>query len=85
MVKQYLLFTTPSCPSCPPVKTFLKELEGKGTVCGKSLDVTQDEGYEKAVSFKICKAPTVVFFDEALQEIGRANNIPEIKSIVFDY
>ncbi len=85
MIKNYLLFTTPTCPSCPPVKLFLKELELKGTVSGKLLDVTQDNGYEKAVELHISKAPTVVFFDENQREVGRANNVSEIKSIVFDY
>jgi len=85
MVKNYLLFTTPTCPSCPPVKNFLKELEQKGHLLGEHIDVTQGNGYEKAIIFSISKAPTVVFFDENQQEIGRANNISEIKSIVYDY
>ena len=85
MVKNYVLFTTPTCPACPTVKTFLKELETKGQVMGENFDVTQDAGYEKAINFNISKAPTVVFFDENKQEIGRANNVSEIKSIVFDY
>ncbi len=84
MVK-YLLFTTPTCPSCPTVKSFLKELETKGRVAGENIDVTQEGGYERAVTFNVSKAPTVVFFDENQQEIGRANNISEIKSIVYDY
>lgn len=85
MVKNYLLFTTPTCPSCPPVKSFLKELEQKGQLAGEHIDVTGDNGYEKAINFNISKAPTVVFFDEKQREIGRANNISEIKSIVYDY
>ncbi len=84
MVKNYLLFTTPTCPSCPPVKSFLKELEQKGHLEGEHVDVTQGNGYEKAINFNISKAPTVVFFDSG-KEIGRANNISEIKSIVYDY
>ncbi|MFH1247139.1 MAG: thioredoxin domain-containing protein [Candidatus Micrarchaeota archaeon] len=85
MVKNYLLFVTPTCPSCPPVKTFLKELEQKGQVTGEQVDVTNDNGYERAINFNISKAPTVVFFDENQQEIGRANNVNEIKSIIYDY
>lgn len=80
----YLLFTTPTCPSCPPVKALLKELETKGQVSGEQVDVTNDNGYEKAVNFNISKAPTVVFFESG-REIGRAHNIGEIKSIVYDY
>ena len=80
----YLLFTTPTCPSCPPVKAFLKELEINGQVNGEQVDVTDDRGYERAINFNISKAPTVVFF-EGGKEVGRAHNIGEIKSIVYDY
>ena len=85
MVKNYFLFTTPTCPSCPPVKSFLNELEQRGEVAGTVFDVTKNDGYEQAIVFNVSKAPTVVFFDEKKQEIGRANSIGEIKNIIFDY
>ncbi len=82
---KYVLFTTPYCPACPPVKTVLKELEQKGRISGENVDVTQENGYEKAIAFNVSRAPTVIFLDEANHEIGRANNASEVKSIVFDY
>lgn len=85
MVKTYLLFTTPTCSSCPPVKKFLSDLEARGTVSGEQVDVASAGGYEKAVHFGIHKAPTVILFDEEEREVGRAYSITEIKSIVYDY
>ncbi len=86
MVKKYLLFTTPTCPSCPPVKALLKELETKGVVQGELIMVGEnDSTYEKAAAYNISRAPTVVFFDENNNELGRANNTSEVKSIVYDY
>lgn len=82
---KYYLFTTPTCPSCPAVKNFLKELETKGQVSGENIDVTQEQGYEKAINFNVSRAPTVVFLDETQREVARAYNINEIKSIVYDY
>ncbi len=84
MGKKYVLFTTPTCPSCPAVKNYLNELETKGQLTGEKVDVTQNNGHVKAIKFNVSKAPTVVFFEND-QEIGRAHNISEIKSIVFDY
>ncbi len=83
-MRKYVLFTTPTCPSCPPVRAFLKQLETRGELSGENVDVTAGNGYEKAVQFNISRAPTVVFFDEN-REIGRANNVSEIKNILFDY
>ena len=86
MTKKYMLFTTPTCPSCPPVKALLKDLETRGMVKGELITVGADDGsYEKAAAYHITKAPTVVFFDEQDNELGRANNPSEVKSIVFDY
>lgn len=85
MIKSYLLFTTPTCPSCPPVKEFLSELEAKGMLHGENIDVGNDQGYEKATQFSINRSPTVVLFDEQKQEVARAYNVQEIKSIVYDY
>ncbi|HLC68437.1 MAG TPA: glutaredoxin domain-containing protein [Candidatus Bilamarchaeaceae archaeon] len=85
MVTSYLLFTTPTCPSCPPLKKLLSELEVKGALKGENIDVTSNGGYEKAMEFHVNRAPTVVLFDENKNEVGRAHNVHEIKSIVYDY
>lgn len=85
MAKKYMLFTTPVCPACPPVKALLKDLEAKGMVKGELITVADDASYEKAERYHITKAPTVVFFDEQNNELGRANSTSEVKSIVFDY
>lgn len=85
MVRSYVLFTTPTCPACPSVKSFLSTLEVKSGLNGENVDVTTDSGSERAVKFGISKAPTVILFDENKNELGRAHNINEIKSIIYDY
>ncbi|MEK6981502.1 MAG: hypothetical protein AABX38_01105 [Candidatus Micrarchaeota archaeon] len=85
MVKKYVLFTTPTCVACPPVKKYLAELETKGMLSGQNYNVASDEGYEQAVTCNVTRSPTVIFFDQNNREVARANNVSEIKSIIYDY
>lgn len=85
MTKKYMLFTTPTCIACPPVKSFIAELESRGLVNGERIDVGEEQGLERAIQYGISQSPTVILFDEQQQEIGRAHNVQEIKSIIFDY
>ena len=39
-IRSYLLFTTPFCSSCPPVKEFVRKLPLEGSM----IDATDSEG-----------------------------------------
>lgn len=78
--KSYLLFTTPFCPNCPPVKAFMSRLGMEGT----HVDATEEQGSQQAIQFGVRSVPTVVFLDEGKHEIGRANNVSSIRMMLSD-
>jgi hypothetical protein len=77
-IRSYLLFTTPFCSSCPPVKEFVRKLPLEGSL----IDATESEGGQKAESFGVMSVPTIIFLDENKQEVGRANSVSAIRSIL---
>ncbi len=77
-IRSYLLFTTPFCSSCPPVKEFVKKLPLDGAL----IDATDPDGSQTAESFGVMSVPTIIFLDENKQEISRANSVSAIRSIL---
>ena len=75
---KYLLFTTKYCTACAPVKKFLEQKQVSGNV------VDASEESDLAIKYEVRSVPTVVFFDDSGNEIGRANNVPEARSILSD-
>lgn len=71
---RYELFVRKTCPNCPPVKKCCTNLPFDG----EQIDVDTDEGLIKAQEYGIFSTPTVVFFDEAGRETGRAHSTREI-------
>ncbi len=78
--KSFLLFTTPFCPSCPAVKAYMSKLSMQGDF----VDATQTEGSKKAMQYGVVSVPTVVFFDEKRNEVGRAHNVSSIRVMLSD-
>ena len=81
MVEKYVLFTSPFCKFCPTIKDFLSTT-GKN---GVNIDITQDEGRDRALGLGVNRVPTVVFFDSSNNEVSRAHNVTEIRDILSDY
>ena len=54
----YKLFTTPTCPNCPSVKAYLKDVQ----LPGEFVDASSREGFEQAKKLNVSSVPTVVFF-----------------------
>jgi len=77
-VSNYVLFTTPSCVSCVPVKDYLKELGLKGVV----VDASEGDGRRLAVENNVRSVPVVYFYDENSNEVGLARSVNEIKSLM---
>ncbi len=79
-VSSYVLFTTKYCASCAPLKTFLS----KAGLNGEMIDAAEGDGAVKAESMGIKGVPTVVFFDEKRNELGRASSVSDVREILSD-
>ena len=78
MIKSYKLFTTQTCPNCPPVKEFMQTVEMEG----EQIDATTDSGREDAIKHGIMAVPTVLFLDENGEVVKKANTVEEVKHIL---
>ncbi len=74
----YEYFSRRTCPNCQPVKKHLEALE----VTGIHIDVDTPEGLESASKMGVLSAPTVIIFNSAGTEVGRAHNVSELKQIL---
>jgi hypothetical protein len=72
----YMLFERDTCPNCPPVKDFMRELSMDGT----RLNVDTEEGLNAARRYGVMASPTVIFFDESSNEVFRAHNVADLKA-----
>ena len=75
---RYLLFTTKYCVACGPVKKFLEQKALEGEL----VDAVEES--DKAIAYGVRSVPTVVFFDDSGNEVGRANNVGDARSILSD-
>ena len=78
MIKNYKLFTTPSCPNCYDIKEFMRNIKIKGDF----IDAATDIGLKEADKYEISSVPTVLFFDENDKLISVAHNLEEIKRAI---
>lgn len=74
----YEFFSRKTCPNCPSVKDYLSTL----SLSGFHIDVDTAEGLERARDLQILSAPTVVLFDDAGNEIARAQSVKELSNIL---
>lgn len=73
----YKMFYRQYCRNCSPVKDYLSEVQ----LNGETLDVGSDLGLNVARKFDIRTTPTVLFFDNKENLIGRAHSIEELREI----
>lgn len=71
------LYTRKTCPNCPPVKDFVKNLD----MSGINIDVDTPEGLAKAAKNGIFASPTVIFYNAAGIETARCHNVEELEAI----
>ncbi|HPO02797.1 MAG: hypothetical protein JXP39_00170 [Spirochaetales bacterium] len=74
---RYELYVRKTCPNCPPVKECCTSLP----LSGEQIDVDTPEGFARASALGVFSAPTVIFFDQAGHETGRAHSVKEIRSL----
>lgn len=77
-LSHYDFFMRKTCPNCPPVKSFMAEVEFKGNI----IDVDTDEGLREAAAKGVFSAPTVIFYDKNGNETGRGHTVEEIKNVM---
>lgn len=77
-ISSYVLFTTPSCVSCVPVREHLKDIGLKGIV----VDASEGDGRRLATENGVRSVPVVYFYDENNNEVGLARSVNEIKSLM---
>ena len=73
MVKSTVyLFTSPTCPHCPPAKAFIEEYKkGRTDFELKVMSTVTQEGLKKAREFEIMTVPTFIIVGEGYpQPIG---------------
>ena len=77
-IKSYVLFTTPFCRGCKPVKEFLSTANIKGD----HIDASSDEGSEIAVKYNVQGVPTIIFLDGQNNEISRVHTLADVKELL---
>ena len=70
------VYTRKTCPNCPPVKDYCKELG----VAIHYIDVDTEEGMKAAAKHEVRSCPTVIMYDESEQELSRAYSVAELKA-----
>jgi glutaredoxin len=74
-VAYYSYFFRNTCPKCPPVKKYIQSLSLDGT----EINVDNETGIEQAIEHNVTASPTVIFFDQAGQEVFRAHDIEKLE------
>ena len=79
-MKSILCIYTSTCPNCPAMKKYIQE-----KVSGYNIQLMgEDDKFFKQTcdKFKANEAPTVIMFDEKMEEIGRSHNVAELKALL---
>lgn len=71
------MYTRKTCPNCPPVKAFMKDLDMAGT----TVDVDTAEGLAQAAKNGVFASPTVIFYNNQGIETARCHNVEELEAV----
>jgi hypothetical protein len=75
MIKNYKLFTSPTCHACPKIKEFMQTIELEG----EHINAATPEGQQEAAKYGLTSVPAVLLFDEKAELFTIARSINEIK------
>jgi hypothetical protein len=75
VIKNYKLFTSPTCHACPKIKEYMQGV----SIEGQHISVGSPEGAEEARKYGLTSVPAVIFFDEKEELFIIARSIMEIK------
>ena len=74
---RFELYTLPTCPNCPPMKSFLADCG----IPGSFVNALDESGFQKARLLGIQHVPTVVFFNDG-KEVGRCTDLADARHVV---
>lgn len=81
-MKTIKIFTSQSCPNCPPAKAMGEELKNKGLNV-QMLNVSEAEGLMEAQMIGIMAVPAIVIVDEDDNEIvSWRRGLPKIEEVM---
>ncbi|MFH1175607.1 MAG: thioredoxin family protein [bacterium] len=81
-MKTIKIFTSPTCPNCPPAKVMGQQLQEKKFNI-QLLDVSEAEGLAEAQIHRIMAVPTIVIADEEDNEIASwRSGLPSIDEVI---
>jgi hypothetical protein len=71
----YMLFERETCPNCPPVMEFMRDV----SMSGIRHNVDTEDGLNAARLYGVMASPTVIFFDAESNEVFRAHSVADLK------
>jgi len=74
---RFELFTLPTCPNCPPMKSYLSSCG----IRGSCFNASESSGFERCKELGIQHVPTVVFFNDG-KEVGRCGDLSDTRHVV---
>ena len=76
-MKEYLVFTTPICPNCPPVKSYMSKLHEDKKALVTFIDAITPSGRRLVAEYKVYSVPTIIEIEEET-EIHRYHSVLEL-------
>ena len=73
----YELFSSPRCPHCPPLESFM----AASSLEGKQFNVDTKKGLKLATERGVFITPTLIFYNDEEKEIARAHNVDEVQAL----
>lgn len=77
-IRSYAYYFRESCPNCPPVKSFVENLE----IEGKMVNVDTGEGMAEAIEHQILSTPTVILMDDHGETVAQAGSVAQLRTIL---
>jgi len=77
-IAHYEIYTRETCPNCPAVENYMKNLSLEGI----SINVDSKDGLDSAAARGVLATPTVIFYNTMNKELFRAHNTQELQSLL---
>lgn len=74
---KYLLFTSPICRNCPPMKEYVKTID----IMGIDIDISTQDGFEIAKKYEVQSTPCLLLFSNS-NIIAKTHSVDEIKKVL---
>ena len=78
------IFTSPTCPKCPPAKKLGKEIKKEGEIKVEWFDISTVDGLAEASFYSVLFTPSLVLVNKAGKEIAGWRGQAPKKNVVED-